>query len=114
MRETITINASLSALNQCIRALTDPAATHVPYIKSKLMWALQDSLDCNAKTVLLAVLSPAAGKQLSTLQCAVMAKRMPNNLSINLHHSRDEFALLAEAEAMCREEAEARKYLCSR
>ena len=41
MRETISINLSLSALHGCLSALADPTAVHVPYRRSKLTHLLQ-------------------------------------------------------------------------
>jgi len=38
------INASLSALGNCINALTDQKRTHVPFRDSKLTYILKDSL----------------------------------------------------------------------
>jgi hypothetical protein len=42
MREAIATNSSLSALNNCMRALTNPSAEFIPYRDSKLTWMLQD------------------------------------------------------------------------
>ena len=99
LREVIAINSSLSALNDCIRALCNPAVRHVPYRQSKLTWLLQDSLGGHAKTVLITTLSPAAcnfQETISTLWYAAMAKQMPNDLK----KGQDSAALLSEAESM--------------
>lgn len=51
------INLSLSALGNCIAALTDVNCTHIPFRDSKLTRLLQDSLGGTAKTSLIVTLS---------------------------------------------------------
>ena len=58
LEETKSINKSLSALGDVIAALKQKHA-HVPYRNSKLTHYLQDSLGKNAKTLMLAQVSPA-------------------------------------------------------
>ena len=77
LKEASNINRSLSALGNVIKALTTPAkgaatasigggrlaataAFVVPYRDSVLTWLLKDSLGGNARTVMLAALSPYA------------------------------------------------------
>lgn len=59
-KEAVSINAGLSALGNVISALGDPTkkATHVPYRDSKLTRLLQDSLGGNARTMMVACVSP--------------------------------------------------------
>lgn len=61
-------------------------AGHVPYRDSKLTRLLQDSLGGNAKTVMIATISPAASnyeESLSTLRYAERAKRIQNRPRVN-------------------------------
>eukprot|EP01042_Synura_sphagnicola_P036387 gene36387-biopygen3920 len=79
IKESISINTSLSALNACIRALSDPLASFVPFRRSTLTWFLQDSLGGLAKTVFLATVSPDPVNRIesqSTLKYATFAKQM--------------------------------------
>ncbi|KAI9222830.1 P-loop containing nucleoside triphosphate hydrolase protein [Blastocladiella britannica] len=86
LKEAAKINLSLSALGNCIAALVDGKAAHVPYRDSKLTRLLQDSLGGNAKTVMLATMSPASynfDETLSTLRYANRAKRIMNKPKVN-------------------------------
>ncbi|KAK9799802.1 hypothetical protein WJX73_000528 [Symbiochloris irregularis] len=85
-REATKINLSLSALSGVISALTDRNSGHIPYRDSKLTRLLQDSLGGNAKTVMIATISPAASnyeESLSTLRYAERAKRIQNRPRVN-------------------------------
>ena len=85
-REMASINTSLSALASCIAALTQPDRTHVPYRDSLLTRLLQRSLGGNARTLLLAAVSPALGavdETLSTLRFADRAKRVTLRATVN-------------------------------
>ena len=56
---------------------------HIPYRDSRLTYLLQDSLGGNAKTCLVAAVSPAAvniAETLSTLRFADQAKRIKNQV----------------------------------
>ena len=113
LREAISTNQSLSALNNCIRALIDPSNTHIPYRGSKLTWMLQDSLGGTAKTVLLATLSPCPSnfsETLSTLRYASLARQMPNHLTQDPAAA----ALFEEAENIRKAEFESRQSLCDK
>ena len=82
IQESISINTSLSALNACIRALSDPFASFVPFRRSTLTWFLQDSLGGSAKTVFLATVSSDPVDRIesqSTLKYATFAKQMAVN-----------------------------------
>lgn len=84
----ISINAGLSALGNVISALGDPTkkATHIPYRDSKLTRLLQDSLGGNARTMMVACISPAEfnlHETLSTLKYANRARNIKNRAEIN-------------------------------
>jgi len=90
LKEAANINKSLSALADVIKALTCPKASDeksfVPYRNSVLTWLLKESLGGNAKTVMLATLSPDAvnyQETLSTLKYAERAKKIVNNARVN-------------------------------
>jgi len=53
------INASLTALGNCIHALTDKNSDFIPFRDSKLTRLLQDSLGGNAKTSMIITIGPA-------------------------------------------------------
>ena len=80
-KEGIAINKSLSALANCIFALYKQSQSggkdkvHVPYRDSQLTWLLKESLGGNAKTIMLAAISPAdinLEESLSTLQVSLL------------------------------------------
>eukprot|EP01052_Picozoa_sp_SAG31_P003842 SAG31_NODE_152_length_22216_cov_16.550029_3_plen_398_part_00 len=102
LKEGININRSLSALGNCINALADRATAkidgaarggtkkgpekHIPYRDSVLTWLLKDSLGGNARTVMVAALSPADinfSETLSTLRYASRAKSIQNVAVVN-------------------------------
>jgi Kinesin motor domain len=86
LKEATKINLSLSALGNCISALVDGKSSHIPYRDSKLTRLLQDSLGGNAKTLMIATLSPASynfEETLSTLRYANRAKSIKNKPTIN-------------------------------
>ncbi len=77
----IVVGQSLSALGNCINALTDATRTHVPFRDSTLTYLLKDSLGGNTKTTLLVNCSaePINGLEtLSTLRFAQRAKKVQN------------------------------------
>ncbi|GAA6061674.1 hypothetical protein JCM10212_000857 [Sporobolomyces blumeae] len=87
-KEGISINAGLHALGNVISALGDPTkkATHIPYRDSKLTRLLQDSLGGNAKTMMIACVSPTEynlHETLSTLKYANRARNIKNRAEIN-------------------------------
>ena len=85
LKEGVQINLSLSALGNCIAALVE-GKSHVPYRDSKLTRLLQNSLGGNAKTLMVANLSPASYNEeetLSTLRYASRAKKIKNKPKIN-------------------------------
>jgi kinesin family protein 5 len=58
LEEAKKINQSLSALGNCIMALTKSKRSHIPYRDSKLTHILRESLGGNSKTTLLITCSP--------------------------------------------------------
>ncbi|GBG58634.1 hypothetical protein CBR_g34 [Chara braunii] len=86
LKEAANINKSLSQLGHVIMTLVDVAMgkqRHVPYRGSRLTFLLQDSLGGNAKTVMVANLSPSLScfsESLSTLKFAQRAKYIQNKL----------------------------------
>lgn len=86
LKEATKINLSLSALGNVISALVDGKSSHIPYRDSKLTRLLQDSLGGNAKTLMLATMSPAGfnyDESLSSLRYANRAKQIKNKPKIN-------------------------------
>lgn len=76
---------------------------HIPYRDSKLTFLLQDSLGGNAKTMLVANVSPStacAHETLSTLQFAERAKCIRNRAKVNTDTQGDHRALQAEVERL--------------
>ncbi|KAI8925722.1 P-loop containing nucleoside triphosphate hydrolase protein [Entophlyctis helioformis] len=86
LKEATKINLSLSALGNVISALVDGKSSHIPYRDSKLTRLLQDSLGGNAKTLMVATMSPASynyDETLSTLRYANRAKSIKNKPKVN-------------------------------
>lgn len=84
--EAKSINWSLTVLGNCIKALIDPHAKHVPYRDSKLTRLLQDSLGGNTKTLMIANIGPShlnAEETMATLRYADRAKQIKNKPVIN-------------------------------
>lgn len=83
LEEAKTINKSLSALGNVIKALTDGKSSHVPYRDSKLTRLLSDSLGGGARTALIIACSPStynAPETVSTLRFGQRAKQIKNKL----------------------------------
>ena len=86
LKEANAINLSLSALGNVISALVDGKSKHIPYRSSKLTRLLQDSLGGNAKTVMIAAISPADynyDETITTLRYASRAKNIQNKPKVN-------------------------------
>ena len=89
INEMNNINLSLHTLGRCISSLAQKAIgkdMHVPYRESKLTRLLQDSLGGNAKTYLLATISPLKSnidETISTLKFADRAKLVTVQAIIN-------------------------------
>jgi kinesin family protein 3/17 len=85
--EATKINLSLTALGKVISVLVEGKGSFIPYRDSKLTRLLQDSLGGNAKTVMIATVSPSSynyEETISTLKYASRAKYITNVPIINL------------------------------
>ncbi|XP_071080558.1 kinesin-like protein KIF16B [Haliotis cracherodii] len=94
LKEGASINKSLVTLGNVISVLAEMSEktskskmpTFIPYRDSVLTWLLKDSLGGNAKTIMIATISPADvnyGETLSTLRYANRAKDIINRPTIN-------------------------------
>ena len=93
LKEGANINKSLSTLGRCISALAKAAnaskegeKVNIPFRESVLTWLLRESLCGNAKTAMLATISPADvnyGETLSTLRYANSAKMIATKAIVN-------------------------------
>ena len=87
LREGININKGLLCLGNVIAALTETNTRgHIPYRDSKLTRILQDSLGGNARTYMIACVSPAESnyeETLNTLKYASRARNIKNKPKIN-------------------------------
>eukprot|EP00804_Cyclotella_cryptica_P009693 CCRYP_011250-RB/>CCRYP_011250-RB protein AED:0.03 eAED:0.03 QI:182/1/1/1/1/1/2/276/576 len=78
--ESAEINTSLLALKECIRAI-DGKSQHVPYRQSKLTLILKDCfVSRNAKTAMIATLSPGSSSSDHTLNTLRYADRIKENV----------------------------------
>lgn len=99
LEEAKKINQSLSALGNCIMALTKAKKGHVPYRDSKLTFILRESLGGNAKTTLLIACSPHSfnlEETVSTLRFGQRAKTIKNKAKINQQRSIEELELIVK------------------
>ncbi|KAL0036686.1 hypothetical protein WJX79_005705 [Trebouxia sp. C0005] len=114
VKEAGSINRSLASLGLVIKKLVEgngpgaPAAqqTHIPYRDSRLTFLLQDSLGGNAKTVMVANVSPAAAcvkETHSTLGFAHRAKMIRNKAVVNEDTTADASLLQKENERLRKE-----------
>ena len=91
-------------LLQVVEAQRDKKPTrHIPYRDSKLTFLLQDSLGGNAKTMVVANVSPSVAcchETLSTLQFANRVKDIRNHAKVNTDTVGDMKALQAEVERL--------------
>ncbi|XP_015118817.1 osmotic avoidance abnormal protein 3 isoform X2 [Diachasma alloeum] len=86
LKEAASINLSLSALGNVISALAAGNGRHVPYRDSKLTRLLRDSLGGNARTLMIACVSPSddnGEETLSTLRYAARARCIKNKPVVN-------------------------------
>mmetsp|Transcript_30539 Transcript_30539/g.74381 ORF Transcript_30539/g.74381 Transcript_30539/m.74381 type:complete len:1391 (+) Transcript_30539:190-4362(+) len=100
LEEAKKINQSLSALGNCIKALTSKSAKHIPFRDSQLTRLLQDALGGNSKTVLVVCCSPDGSdvfETLSTLRFAERAKRVKNSAKVNAVMSVEEYQKLVKS-----------------
>jgi kinesin family protein 5 len=99
LEEAKKINQSLSALGNCINALTKAKRGHVPYRDSKLTFILRESLGGNAKTTLVIACSPHLfnlEESISTLRFGQRAKSIKNKVKINQERSVAELEAIIE------------------
>eukprot|EP00743_Colponemidia_sp_Colp-15_P006334 GILK01006815.1.p1 GENE.GILK01006815.1~~GILK01006815.1.p1 ORF type:complete len:1037 (-),score=248.81 GILK01006815.1:72-3131(-) len=100
LQEAKKINKSLSALGNCIKALTDAGREHIPYRDSKLTQILKESLGGNSKTTLLCTcscLNINFFETSSTLKFAQRAKKIKNIVTVNETRSPEQLGLLVRA-----------------
>ncbi|KAJ7986183.1 hypothetical protein DPEC_G00348140 [Dallia pectoralis] len=88
LKESVQINSGLLALGNVIGALGDPKrrGTHIPYRDSKITRILKDSLGGNAKTLMIACISPSSvdfDESLNTLNYAKRARNIQNRATVN-------------------------------
>uniref|UniRef100_A0A8C7D7K5 Kinesin family member 7 n=1 Tax=Oncorhynchus kisutch TaxID=8019 RepID=A0A8C7D7K5_ONCKI len=94
LKESIQINSGLLALGNVIGALGDPKrrGTHIPYRDSKITRILKDSLGGNAKTLMIACISPSSAdfdESLNTLNYAKRARNIQNRATVNCRGETD-------------------------
>ncbi|XP_078456210.1 kinesin-like protein KIF27 [Lampetra planeri] len=87
-KESIQINSGLLALGNVISALGDPKrkSSHIPYRDAKITRILKDSLGGNAKTLMIACISPSSGnfdETINSLKYANRAKNIRNKPVVN-------------------------------
>ena len=94
-KSLVTLGSVISALSEAASgsmnssmnsSMTSPKKPFIPYRDSTLTWLLKDSLGGNAKTIMIATVSPAEinhGETLSTLRYANRAKNIINKPTIN-------------------------------
>ena len=85
LEEAKKINQSLSALGNCIHALTESKRGHIPYRDSKLTRILQESLGGNTKTTLVITASPHVFNAEETLGSLRFGARFPLSLFYHYH-----------------------------
>ncbi|KAJ7483610.1 P-loop containing nucleoside triphosphate hydrolase protein [Mycena latifolia] len=78
LKETQSINRSLSALGDVVAALGSGPGAHVPYRNSKLTYLLQNSLSGNSKTLMVLNLSPLAAHLNESLTSLRFATKVNN------------------------------------
>lgn len=99
LEEAKKINQSLSALGNCINALTKSKKSHIPYRDSKLTHILRESLGGNSKTTLIIACSPHSfnvEETISTLKFGQRAKSIKNSVKINQQRSVKELEQIIE------------------
>ncbi|KAG3115394.1 hypothetical protein PI124_g917 [Phytophthora idaei] len=85
-QELKNINTSLSALGNCIAALTETGRKHIPYRDSTLTRVLQDSFGGNTQSCLIATINAtqqACDETIRTLQFADRARSVMQTIRVN-------------------------------
>jgi len=98
--EARSINQSLSALGNCIFALSSNNRSHIPYRDSKLTHLLKESIGGNCKTFLVITASLAAeyaDETLSTLRFGSRAKAIKNRVRVNKQLSAEQLSAKLDA-----------------
>ncbi|CAI9105872.1 OLC1v1004893C1 [Oldenlandia corymbosa var. corymbosa] len=109
LKEATNINKSLSTLGLVIMNLVNISngkSLHVPYRDSKLTFLLQESLGGNAKTSIIANISPSSCcslETLSTLKFAQRAKYIKNHAIVNEDASGDVLAMRIQIQNLKKE-----------
>ncbi|XP_059625052.1 kinesin-like protein KIN-12E [Cornus florida] len=117
LKEATNINKSLSTLGLVIMNLVNSSngkSLHVPYRDSKLTFLLQDSLGGNAKTSIIANISPSSCcslETLSTLKFAQRAKFIKNHAIVNEDASGDVLAMRMQIQQLKKEVSRLRSFL---
>ena len=75
LEEVKAVNLSLSALNNCIAALSSPNRNHIPYRDSKLTRILQPSLRGTSRTAIIVCVCPHSDDEKETLGSLLFAHR---------------------------------------
>ncbi|KAE8656724.1 Alpha/beta-Hydrolases superfamily protein [Hibiscus syriacus] len=120
LKEATNINKSLSTLGFVIMNLVNISngkSLHVPYRDSKLTFFLQDSLGGNAKTTIIANISPSnccSLETLSTLKFAQRAKFIKNNAVVNEDASGDVVAMRLQIQQLKKEVSRLRGFVNGR
>lgn len=86
IKEMTRINQSLTTLGLCIAILSEGKPSHVPYRNSLLTSLLENSLGGNARSILIATISPGLGcvsETISTLKFADRARNVMQSVSAN-------------------------------
>ncbi|KAL0222374.1 hypothetical protein RCL1_002228 [Eukaryota sp. TZLM3-RCL] len=89
------INTSLLSLKECIRAL-DKGATHLPFRGSKLTMVLKDSFIGDARTVMIAAVSPnttSGVNTLNTLRYAFRVKELKSGGGVGDGHCEEKVVM---------------------
>ncbi|GFR41403.1 hypothetical protein Agub_g2083 [Astrephomene gubernaculifera] len=114
-KEACHINKSLTALGrvttELVKSQKSGGGGHVPYRDSKLTFLLQSSLGGNAKTLIIANVSPSAicaQETLSTLRFAKQTKHIRNDAKVNWTVQGDRLAMQREIERLRMELASVR------
>jgi len=104
--ESVHINQSLSTLRNVIDALSRQQH-HIPYRDSSLTYLLKNSLGGDAKTLMLATISPSStviDETINTLRYAGLAATITNVPRIKTPHLRHEIDELREENARLKQE----------